>query len=384
MIPYGRQSIDDDDIAAVVEALRSDFITQGPAIEEFERTVAEYCGVKHAVAVSNGTAALHVAVLAAGLRAGERLWTSPITFVASANCARYVGADVDFVDIDPDTLNLDPVALAEKLERAAAEGTLPKVVIPVHFGGQSCDMDRISELAERYGFTVIEDASHAIGGSWNGDKVGSCARSWMTTFSFHPVKIVTTAEGGMVTTNDEDIAERLKLFRTHGVTRDTSLMRNPSEGGWYYEQVELGYNYRLTDIQAALGTSQMRRIDGFVERRNELAARYAELLSGLPLDVQQVLPAAHSAYHLFVVRLRDESAASRREFFDRLREAGIGANVHYIPVHLQPYYRDLGFGPGDFPVAEAYYRRAVTLPLYPAMTDADQDAVVAAVRGALG
>jgi UDP-4-amino-4,6-dideoxy-N-acetyl-beta-L-altrosamine transaminase len=378
MIPYGKQWVSDEDIAAAVEVLKSDFLTQGPEIDRFERAVAEYCGVEHAVAVSNGTAALHVACMAAGLGPGDLLWTSPITFAASANCGRYVGADVDFVDIEPATLNMDVDALAAKLAVAEAEGRLPKMVVPVDFGGLSCDMRRIRELANRYGFLILEDAAHALGGRYLGEPVGSCRFSDMAMFSFHPVKSITTGEGGMIVTNDSVLADRMRLLRTHGITRDPSLMRGESEGGWYYEQVELGFNMRITDIQCALGRSQMARLDGFVSKRNELAERYRELLADLPLRWQSGTSDAYSAHHLFVVRLDD--AKSRSRVFDEMRNAGVNVNVHYIPVHLQPYYRDLGFAQGDLPNAEAYYAGALTLPLYPSMSERDQDAVVAALR----
>mgnify|MGYP001150590259 CR=1 FL=1 len=380
MIPYGRQSISEADISAVVDVLRSDWITQGPAIATFERSVADYCGVKHAVAVSNGTVALHAACAALGLGPGGLLWTSPITFVASANCARYVGADVDFVDIDPMTLNMGVEALTAKLENAEKTGRLPDVVVPVHFGGLSCDMTAIGDLASRYGFRVVEDASHAIGGTHSGKSIGSCEFSDMATFSFHAVKIVTTGEGGMVVTNNDDLAERLRLFRSHGITRDDSRMVGESQGPWYYEQVDLGYNARMTDIQAALGSSQMQRIDEFVSIRNELADRYRKLLVGLPVRWQAVGGAGRSAYHLFVVELLD---VDRRRVFDAMRDGGVGVNVHYIPVHLQPYYRDLGFTRGDFPHAEQYYERAITLPLYPTLDDRQQDTVAAVLSETL-
>lgn len=383
MIPYGRQSISDEDVAAVVETLRSDFLTQGPAVPRFEAAVAERCGAAHAVAVSSGTAALHLACLAADLGPGDVLWTTPNTFVASANCARYCGAEVDFVDIDPLTYCMSAGRLSEKLEAAEAAGRLPKVVVPVDFAGQPCEMDAIAALAVRYGFTVIEDAAHAIGAQYAGSTVGSGDFAALTTFSFHPVKLVTTGEGGLVTTDDERLAERLRLLRTHGITRDEAAMADASEGGWFYEQVTLGYNYRLTDIQAALGTSQMTRLDDFLERRRDLAARYFSLLEELPVDLPLQDPRAVSAWHLFVVRVLPSSGKSRREVYDAMRAAGIGVNVHYIPVHLQPYYRALGFAPGDFPEAEAYYAEALTLPLFAAMTDAEQDAVVAALAEAL-
>jgi len=380
-IPYGRQDVDDDDVAAVETVLRSDWLTQGPATERLEQVVADYCGAEHAVAVSNGTAALHAACHAAGLGPGGLLWTSPITFVASANCARYVGADVGFVDIDPRSLNMDAVALEAKLEEAERADRLPDIVVPVHFGGASCNMKRIAELSRRFGFTVIEDASHAIGGRYKSHPVGSCEYSSMATFSFHPVKIVTTGEGGMIVTNEADYAERLRLFRSHGITRDPELMEDTSLGAWRYEQLDLGYNYRITDIQAALGVSQMHRIDEFVDRRNELAKRYMRLLEDVPVCWQTVAEDIYSAYHLFVVELqRDE----RSRVFAGMRDAGVGVNVHYIPVHLQPYYRRLGFRKGDFPVAEDYYSRAMTLPLYPKMEDEALEVVVDALLGMIG
>ncbi len=380
MIPYGRQSISEDDIAAVVEVLRSPLITQGPVATRFEQTVAEYCGADYAVAVANGTAALHVAVMALGLGPGGLLWTSPNTFVASANCARYVGADVDFVDIDPATLNMSVEALAAKLEAAERLGRLPDVVVPVDFAGVSCDMAAIRDLADRYGFRILEDASHAIGGRYRDEPVGSCRYSDVVTFSFHPVKIITSGEGGMVLTNDEGIAERARRLHTHGITRETSLMRGESDGPWSYQQLELGFNYRITDIQAALALSQMSRLDAFVARRNEIAARYREAFSGMPVRCQEVPADTLSAYHLFVIELERHDRAA---VYDRLREHGVGSAVHYIPVHLQPYYRDLGFERGDFPNAEAYYERAITLPCYPDLTEEEQDVVVSGLRRAL-
>ena len=380
MIPYGRQWITEDDIAAVVEVLRSPLITQGPVAGVFERTVAQYCGVEHVVVMANGTAALHLATLAMGLGPGGLLWTSPITFVGSANCARYAGADVDFVDIDPLTYNVSVEALEAKLETAARVGRLPDVVVPVDFAGASCDMAPIRALADRYGFKVLEDAAHAIGGRYQGAPVGSCRCSDAAIFSFHPVKIITAGEGGMVLTNDEELAQRVRLLRTHGITRDAGLLEGRCEGQWYYEQLALGFNYRITDMQAALGVSQMRRLDEFVARRNEIARAYVEAFADLPVRCQEVGLEVLSAYHLFVIELED---ADRKTVYAKLRESGLDANVHYIPVHLQPYYRGLGFGPGDFPNAEAYYARAVTLPLYPAMSDADVETVVAALEASL-
>jgi UDP-4-amino-4,6-dideoxy-N-acetyl-beta-L-altrosamine transaminase len=384
MIPYGRQDISEADIAAVVEVLRSDWLTQGPAIDRFETAVAAYCGVRHAVAVSNATAALHIACLAAGLGPDGLLWTSPNTFVASANCALYCGAQVDFVDIDPHTYNMSIDALEQKLARAEQQGALPDVLVPVHFAGHSCDMAKIGALASRYGFKVIEDASHAIGGHYRERPVGSCEYSDMTVFSFHPVKIVTTGEGGMVLTNDADLAERLRRLRSHGITRDPAAMDCEPDGAWFYQQVELGFNYRMTDLQAALGASQMARLEQFVERRHALAARYDRLLAGLPLDVPRREPGTRSAFHLYVVRLRLNGAGvSHRQVFDGMRARGIGVNLHYIPVHTQPYYRQLGFAKGDFPQAEAYYREALSLPLFPGLSEAGQDQVAAALREVL-
>ncbi|MFS2159098.1 UDP-4-amino-4,6-dideoxy-N-acetyl-beta-L-altrosamine transaminase [Pseudomonas sp. Pseusp122] len=377
MIPYGRQSLDQADIDAVVRVLESDWLTQGPTLERFEAAVAGHCEAAYGVAVCNATAALHIACLAADLGPGDWLWTSPNTFLASANCARFCGASVDFVDIDPLTWNLDVQALAYKLEQAEQQGRLPKVLIPVAFSGQSCDMRAIAALAERYGFIVIEDASHAVGARYAGRPVGCGDYAAMTVFSFHPVKIITTGEGGMVLTNRPALAERLRRLRSHGMTRDPAQMDEASHGPWYYQQVELGFNYRMTDMQAALGLSQLGKLAAFVERRRELAARYHSLLAGLPLQLPAPQPEAESAWHLYVVRLQTgRIGKSHREVFEALREAGIGVNLHYIPVHLQPYYRALGFAPGDFPEAERYYGQALTLPLYPAMSEAEQDIVI--------
>jgi UDP-4-amino-4,6-dideoxy-N-acetyl-beta-L-altrosamine transaminase len=381
MIPYGRQSLDQADIDAVVEVLESDWLTQGPTIERFEAAMAERCEAGFGVAVCNATAALHIACLAAGLGEGDWLWTSPNTFLASANCGRYCGADVDFVDIDPLTWNLDVNALKHKLESAEREGKLPKVLVAVAFSGQSCDMRAIAELSRRYGFVVIEDASHAVGASYAGRPVGCGEYADMTVFSFHPVKIVTTGEGGLVLTNSPERAEHLRRLRSHGMTRDPVQMDAPSHGPWYYQQVELGFNYRITDMQAALGLSQLNKLDGFLARRRQLVARYQALLADLPLTLPTPQPEAESAWHLYVVRLQTERLQhSHRQIFEGLRAAGIGVNVHYIPVHLQPYYRDLGFAAGDFPQAEAYYAQAISLPLFPAMSDEQQDFVVDQLR----
>jgi UDP-4-amino-4,6-dideoxy-N-acetyl-beta-L-altrosamine transaminase len=373
VIPYGRQHIAEEEFRAVVEVLKSDRLTQGPVIEEFERAVAAYCGAEYAVAVSNGTAALHLACLAAGLGPGDLLWTSPNTFVASANCGLYCGARVDFVDINLRTYNIDVTALAEKLETAARREKLPKVVIPVHFAGQSCEMAAIRELADKYRFTIIEDACHALGGRYRGTKVGSCVFSEMTVFSFHPVKIITTGEGGMILTNRKNLYEKLLRLRTHGITRDPALMEGETHGPWYYQQIELGFNYRMTDIQAALGLAQLRKVEKFVERRHYLAERYNEKLNDLPVTIPYQHPETESAWHLYVIRVE---AARRREIFERLRAEGILVNVHYIPVHTQPYYERVGFKTGDFPEAEAYYREALTLPLYYGLKEEEQDYVI--------
>jgi UDP-4-amino-4,6-dideoxy-N-acetyl-beta-L-altrosamine transaminase len=381
MIPYGRQSLDQADIDAVVAVLQSDWLTQGPTIERFEQAMAARCEAGYGVAVCNATAALHIACLAAGLGPGDRLWTTPNTFLASANCGRYCGAEVDFVDIDPLTWNLDANALTLKLEAAERDGTLPKVLVAVAFSGQSCDMQAIGKLAERYGFMVIEDASHAVGASYAGRPVGCGEFAAMTVFSFHPVKIITSAEGGMVLTNRPELAERLQRLRSHGMTRDPAQMTEPSHGPWYYQQIELGFNYRITDLQAALGLSQLGKLEGFIARRHELAARYDRLLADLPLSLPSAQPGAQSAWHLYVVRLQLERITlNHREVFEALRAAGIGVNLHYIPLHLQPYYRELGFTEGDFPEAERYYAQAISLPMFAALTDEQQDYVAEQLR----
>jgi len=377
MIPYGRQSIDAADVEAVVEVLRSDFLTQGPAVPRFEQTIASYCGAAHGVAMCNATAALHAACLALKLGPGDLLWTSPITFVASANCARYCGADVDFVDIDPGTCNMSVERLTEKLEQADRQGRLPKIVIPVHLAGQSAQMREIAELARRYGFRVIEDASHAIGAEYADGRVGSCRNSDITVFSFHPVKIITTGEGGMAMTNDAELARRMARLRSHGISREPSDFRHEPEGAWYYEQLELGHNYRMTEIQAALGTSQMSRIDACVARRRELARCYDEAFAEAPLTRPWQHPETRSSAHLYIARV---DASVRQRLFEGLRDAGIGVNVHYIPVPGQPYYRDLGFDPADWPEAQRYYAEAITLPLFPDLRDEEQDMVIAAVK----
>lgn len=386
MIPYGRQDITQVDIDAVVDVLRSDFLTQGPAVPRFEQAVAQRVGVQHAVAVNSATSALHVACLALELQAGDLLWTVPNTFVASANCGRYCGADVDFVDIDPVSWNISVPALHEKLLLARSQRRLPKVLVAVHFAGQPTEQEEIWRLAQEFGFRVIEDASHAIGAARNGEPVGSCRWSDITVFSFHPVKIITSAEGGMATTRDAMLAERMSLLRSHGITRDVSKFR--SFGGnppaWAYEQQLLGYNYRMTDLQAALGASQLERLDSYVATRNAFALRYNERLAHLPLDLPTVLSGNLSSFHLYVVRLQAAAARlNRRELFERLREKGVGVNLHYMPVHLQPYYRDLGFTPGQYPQAEQYADEAISLPLFAAMREAEQDIVIAALEETL-
>ncbi len=383
MIPYGRQDISDADIRAVVDVLRSDFLTQGPAVPAFERSIADYCGTQHAVAVNSATSALHIACLALGVGPGDIVWTTPITFVASANCALYCGAQIDFVDIDPRTYNLSAVRLAEKLSQAEATGKLPKAVIPVHLCGQPCDMAGIHALSQRYGFKIIEDASHAIGGKYKSEPIGNCRYSDITVFSFHPVKIITTGEGGMALTNNENLAKRMQLLRSHGITRDAVDMTHAPDGPWYYQQIGLGYNYRMTDIQAALGMSQMQRLDEFVAKRHMLAKRYIELLAALPVVTPWQHSDSYSGFHLYVIRLEPgETSKAQREVFEALRAAGIGVNLHYIPVYRQPYYEQLGFKTGHCPEAEQYYAEAISLPLYTTLTEAQQNQVVTSLREA--
>ncbi|GAD64253.1 UDP-4-amino-4,6-dideoxy-N-acetyl-beta-L-altrosamine transaminase [Aquipseudomonas alcaligenes] len=384
MIPYGRQDITQADIDSVVAVLQSDFLTQGPMVPRFEQGVARHVGAEHALAVNSATSALHIACLALGLGPGDRLWTSPVTFVASANCGLYCGAEVDFVDIDPRTYNLCSKALEAKLQQAELDGTLPKVVVPVHLCGQPCDMQAIDALAKRYGFRVIEDASHAIGGKYQGEFIGNCRYSDITVFSFHPVKIITTAEGGMALTNDAALAERMALLRSHGITRESSKMTHESDGPWYYQQIDLGFNYRMTELQAALGVTQLERLDQYVARRHELARRYDQLLAGLAVTTPWQHPDSYSGLHLYVIRLQLEKLrSSHRQVFESLREQGIGVNLHYIPVHTQPYYQRMGFQIGDFPEAERYYGEAISLPMFQTMTEQQQDEVIAALHKAL-
>jgi UDP-4-amino-4,6-dideoxy-N-acetyl-beta-L-altrosamine transaminase len=387
MIPYGRQDINQGDIDAVSEALRSDWLTQGPAVPRFEAALGEVCGAPHVVATSNATTALHIAALALGLGPGERLWTVPNTFVASANCGLYCGAEVDFVDIDPLTRNMSVAALSAKLEAARQTGRLPRVVVPVDFAGTSVDLQAIRALANEYGFSILEDAAHAVGGRYRNHPVGDGELADISVFSFHPVKIVTTGEGGAAATRSEELATRMRLLRSHGITRDSVIMSgvNPhaADEPWYYEQVDVGNNYRMTDLQAALGASQLMRLSQFLARRQEVAARYHDILGDMPVIRQFVPDDTYSALHLYVIELGDEVKQSRRAVFRAMRDQGIGVNVHYIPVHLQPVYRGFGFGPGDFPAAERYYDRALTLPLFPSLTEAMQDKVVEALKRAI-
>ncbi|MGD8117129.1 UDP-4-amino-4,6-dideoxy-N-acetyl-beta-L-altrosamine transaminase [Vibrio sp. TRT 29B02] len=377
MIPYGKQDITQEDIDSVLDVLKSDFLTQGPQVPAFEQALIEHTGVNYALAVNSATSALHIACLALGLGKGDWLWTSPITFVASANCGLYCGAQVDFVDIDPDTYNMCPQRLEKKLIKAKAEGKLPKVVVPVHLCGQPCDMAAIGKLAKEYGFKLIEDASHAIGARYQDQPIGNCEYSDITVFSFHPVKIVTTAEGGAALTNSKELADKMALLRSHGITRDPELMSGDSHGGWYYQQIDLGFNYRMTELQASLGVSQMKRLDEFVSKRHQLAKRYNEKLANLQLVLPYQLPETYSGLHLFVIRLSlDKLKLTHKQIFDALRERGIGVNLHYIPVHTQPYYQDMGFAEGDFPESERYYQEAISLPMFHGMTKLQQDTVI--------
>ena len=375
-IPYGRQTITEADIAAVESVLRSSYLTQGPAVPAFEQAVASKVDARYGIAVNSATSALHIGCLALGLGPGDRLWTSPITFVASANCGRYCGASVDFVDIDLDTGLISVAALEQKLQQAERDNTLPKVVVPVHLTGSSCEMAAIGSLAKRYGFAVLEDASHAIGGCYQGAPVGNCRHSTITAFSFHPVKIITTGEGGLATTNDPQLAQRMAELRSHGIVRESKRFEKPAAGPWVYEQQQLGFNYRLTDLQAALGLSQLQRLDEIVVERNCQLQRYQELLSGLPVELLKVPDDVCSSVHLAVIRLSQTTAKQHRQVFEGLRAAGIGVQLHYSPVHLQPYYRALGFAEGQFPEAEVYANSAISLPLFPGLSALDQQRVV--------
>ncbi len=384
MIPYGKQDISQTDIDSVVDVLQSDFLTQGPQVPLFEKIVSDYCGAKYGVAVNSGTSALHIACLALGLGKDDYLWTSPNTFVASANCGLYCGAKIDFVDIDSQTYNLSVTALENKLIQAKQEDKLPKIVIPVHFAGQSCDMKKIRSLSQEYDFKIIEDASHAIGGKYLDQPIGGCQYSDITVFSFHPVKIITTAEGGLATTNDKELSVRMQLFRSHGITRDPELMTKEAEGGWYYQQVELGFNYRMTELQAALGVSQMERLDKFVSMRHQCQIRYDELLKGLPVVVPYQSLDSYSSLHLYPIQIKlDKIKRTHREVFQALRENDIGVNVHYIPVHTQPYYEDMRFKKGDYPNAESYYESAISIPMFQGLTIEMQDEVINVLKKVL-
>ena len=376
MIPYGFHNVNQKDIDQVISVLRSDYLTQGPVVPEFEKSIASYCSAKFGVAVSSATSALHIACLSLGLGPGDYLWTSPITFVASANCGLYCGAQVDFVDIDSNTYNMCPTALENKLIQAKKHGKLPKVVIPVHFAGQSCNMDAIFSLSKKYGFKIIEDASHAIGGKYKDDPIGNCRYSDITIFSFHPVKIITSAEGGMAVTNDFELYEKMCLYRSHGITRDPLKMKNNLHGPWYYEQISLGYNYRMTELQAALGLSQLNRVDEFVKSRNKLAREYNLALNDAPVTLPQISDDCYSAFHLYVILLENKNTELHRIIFENLRELGVGVNLHYIPVHLQPYYENIGFRKGDFPLSENYYTKAISIPIYPQLEEQKQKHVI--------
>jgi UDP-4-amino-4,6-dideoxy-N-acetyl-beta-L-altrosamine transaminase len=377
MIPYGRQDITKADIDAVVGVLKSDYLTQGPIVPKFEDVVAKHVGAKHAVAVNSATSALHIACLALGLQKGDWLWTSPITFVASANCGLYCGAQVDFVDIDAKTYNICPKALEQKLCYAKTNNLLPKIVVAVHLCGQPCDMVAIHALSQKYGFKIVEDASHAVGGKYRGEYVGSGSYSDVTVFSFHPVKIITTAEGGMALTNYEALAQKMALLRSHGITRDEQQMTHPADGPWYYQQIELGYNYRMTELQAALGLSQMQRLDEFVAKRHVLAKRYEKALADLPIRLPSQSTDSYSALHLYVIRLqKSRTNKTHKKVFEELRRHEIGVNLHYIPVHTQPYYSKMGFKVGDFPESERYYAEAISLPMFQTLSFSQQDWVI--------
>ncbi|WP_379543524.1 UDP-4-amino-4,6-dideoxy-N-acetyl-beta-L-altrosamine transaminase [Psychrobacter sp. R86515] len=384
-IPYGRQNITEEDIDAVVNVLKSDYLTQGPKVPEFEDTIKKHCNIEYALAMNSATSALHVACLALDVGKGDIVWTTPITFVASANCALYCGATVDFVDIDPRTYNLSTQSLEHKLKAAKEQGKLPKVVIPVHLCGQPCDMERIYQLSKKYGFSIIEDASHAIGGKYKNQPIGNCQYSDITIFSFHPVKIITTAEGGVATTKSKELAQKMELLRSHGITRDSDLMTHEPDGSWYYQQITLGFNYRMTEMQAALGVSQIKRLNTITDRRHQLAKTYDSLLADLPVITPYQHSDGYSGLHLYVIRIETKQAQrTQKEVFDDLRAANIGVNLHYIPVHLQPYYQqNLGFTLGDFPEAELYYAQAISLPMYPELSEQEQEYVVKTLRSIL-
>lgn len=385
MIPYGRQDISEEDIQAVVDILKSDYLTQGPAVPAFEQAVAAYCGVKFGVAVNSATSALHISCLALGVKTNDIVWTSPITFVASANCALYCGAKVDFVDIDPKTYNMSVDALQAKLEKAEKEGKLPKVVIPVHLSGQSCEMDKIYSLSKKYGFKIIEDASHGIGGKYKNESIGNCKYSDITVFSYHPVKIITTGEGGMCMTNDPNIALSLTHYRSHGITRQASEMTHAPDGPWYYQQIGLGFNYRITDIHAALGLSQMKRLNEFVIKRHEIANKYNKAFSGSEIETPFQHSDAYSAFHLYIIRLKKlKNGTGQLQMFEKLRAAGILVNLHYIPVYHHPYYERIGYNRNDYPEAEEYYSEAISIPMHTVLTEKEQEFVIDQITKPMG
>lgn len=384
MIPYGTQEVTQKDIDSVNEVLTSGFLTQGQAVPKFEKMVCNYTNTKYGIATNSATSALHIACLALGLVEGDWLWTSPITFVASANCGLYCGAKIDFVDIDTETYNISPQLLENKLIKAEKEGKLPKILIPVHFAGHSCEMNKIYQLSKKYGFKIIEDASHAIGGKYKKQPIGCCEYSDITVFSFHPVKIITTGEGGMAVTNKNELANKMSLLRSHGVTRDQDLMTEVPDGAWYYQQIDLGFNYRMTDIQAALGVSQMSRLDQYIKARHELAQNYDKKLADLPITIPWQHPDCYSSFHLYVIRLQlNNIDKTHRQVFESMRDQGIGVNLHYIPVHTQPYYQQMGFNVGDYQAAEQYYSEIMSIPMYPMLSKDQQNMVIDALYVAL-
>lgn len=384
MIPYSRQKISEKDITAIVDVLKSDYLTQGPKTPQFEKIVSEYCGVKYGCAVNSATSGLHIACLALGVGEGDIVWTSPISFVASSNCALYCGATVDFVDIDSSSYNMSAIALEEKLILAKKKGNLPKVVIPVHLSGKSCDMGKIHNLSKEYGFKIIEDASHAIGASYKNQKVGSCSYSDITVFSFHPVKIITTCEGGMCMTNDTNIYNLLLRFRSHGITRHAEEMKNKPDGLWYYEQLNLGYNYRLNDLQSVLGISQMKKIDSFIKERNKLASNYDNLFKSTKINIPKTDSEIYSSWHLYIIRINKDQGFNRNVIFEKFRNSGIYVNIHYIPIYRQPFYQKMGFKLKDYPEAEKYYKEAISIPIFPGLTNDEQTKVVSLIKQPIG
>ena len=385
MIPYSRQNISEEDITAITDVLKSDYLTQGPKTPEFEKIVSEYCGVKYGCAVNSATSGLHIACLALGVGKGDIVWTSPISFVASSNCALYCGATVDFVDIDSLSNNMSVISLEEKLILAKKKGNLPKVVIPVHLSGKSCDMERIHDLGREYDFKIIEDASHAIGASYKNQKVGSCSYSDITVFSFHPVKIITTCEGGMCMTNDGDLYNLLLRYRSHGITRHSEEMKNKPDGLWYYEQLNLGYNYRLNDLQSVLGISQMQKLDSFVKERNIIATSYNGLFSRSQIDLPKIKSENYSSWHLYIIRINSNNNGLNRNFvFEKLRNNGVYVNVHYIPIYRHPYYQKMNFKLKDYPEAEKYYKEAISIPIFPGMTSEQQEKIISIISEPIG